>query len=69
MFFDRRNDRRMIAGHGAQVAVRRLVPPLRVREAIEGATVETGERLFGAVVLFGITADQVHGLEAPLTLV
>ena len=55
--------------HGAQVAVRRLVPPLRVREAIEGATVETGERLFGPVVLFGVTADQVHGLEAPLTLV
>jgi hypothetical protein len=55
--------------HGAQVAVRRLLPPLRVREAIEGATVETGERLFGPVTLFGITADQVHGLEAPLTLV
>ncbi len=55
--------------HGAQVAVRRLIPPLRVREAVEGATVETGERLFGPVVLFGITADQVHGLEAPLTLV
>lgn len=55
--------------HGAQVAVRRLVPPLRVGEAIEGATVETGERLFGPVVLFGITADQVHGLEASLTLV
>ena len=55
--------------HGAQVAVRRLVPPLRVREAVEGTTVETGERLFGPVVLFGITVDQVHGLEAPLTLV
>ena len=33
--------------HGAQVAVRRLVPPLRVYEAVEGATVQTGERLFG----------------------
>ncbi|MBS0480295.1 MAG: hypothetical protein JSR79_13500 [Proteobacteria bacterium] len=55
--------------HGAKVAARRLVPPLIVREAVEGATVETGERLFGPVVLFGITADQVHGLEAPLTLV
>jgi hypothetical protein len=55
--------------HGAQVAVRRLVPPLRVYEAVEGATVQTGERLFGAVTLFGITADQVRGLEAPLTLV
>lgn len=55
--------------HGAQVAVRRLVPPLRVYEAVEGATVQTGERLFGPVTLFGITADQVRGLEAPLTLV
>lgn len=55
--------------HGAQVAVRRLVPPLRVYEAVEGATVQTGERLFGPVLLFGITADQVRGLEAPLTLV
>lgn len=55
--------------HGAKVAVRRLVPPLRVREAVEGATVETGERLFGPVVLFGVTVDQVLGLEAPLTLV
>ena len=55
--------------HGAQVAVRRLVPPLRVYEAVEGATVQTGERLFGPVVLFGVTTDQVRGLEAPLTLV
>lgn len=55
--------------HGAKVAVRRLVPPLRVREAVEGATVETGERLFGPVTLFGITADEVRGLAAPLTLV
>ena len=55
--------------HGARVAVRRLVPPLRVREAVEGATVDTGEKLFGPVTLFGITADQVRGLEAPLTLV
>lgn len=55
--------------HGAKVAVRRLVPPLRVREAVEGATVETGERMFGPVTLFGITADQVRGLAAPLTLV
>jgi len=55
--------------HGAKVAVRRLVPPLRVREAVEGATVDTGEKLFGPVTLFGITSDQVRGLEAPLTLV
>lgn len=55
--------------HGAKVAVRRMVPPLRVYEAVEGATVQTGEKLFGPVVLFGITADEVRGLEAPLTLV
>lgn len=55
--------------HGAKVAVRRLIPPLRVYEAVEGATVQTGERLFGPVTLFGITADEVRGLEAPLTLV
>jgi hypothetical protein len=55
--------------HGAKVAVRRILPPLRVSEAVEGATVETGERLFGPVVLFGITAEEVRGLEAPLTLV
>jgi hypothetical protein len=55
--------------HGAKVAVRRLVPPIQVREAVEGATIETGERLFGPVTLFGITTDQVRGLAAPLTLV
>ena len=55
--------------HGARVAVRRLVPPLRIYEAVEGATVQTGERLFGPVTLFGITADEVRGLEASLTLV
>ncbi|HEX7850132.1 MAG TPA: hypothetical protein VF485_10425 [Sphingomonas sp.] len=59
----------VIKRHGAKVAVRRLVPPLRVSEAVEGATVDTGEKLFGSVTLFGITADEVRGLEAPLTLV
>lgn len=54
--------------HGAHVAVRRLVPPLRIREAVEGATVDTGERLFGPVTLFGVTVDQVRGLAAPLTV-
>ncbi|HSI18850.1 MAG TPA: hypothetical protein VK980_13845 [Sphingomonas sp.] len=54
--------------HGAQVAVRRLVPPLRVREAVEGVTVETGERLFGAVTLLGVLPVDVQTLEAPLTL-
>ena len=55
--------------HGAKVAVRRLVPPLRVYEAVEGATVQTGEKLFGPVLLFGITADEIRALEASLTLV
>ena len=59
----------VVKRHGAKVAVRRLVPPLRVYEAVEGATVQTGEKLFGPVLLFGITVDQVRGLEASLTLV
>lgn len=54
--------------HGAQVAVRRLLPPLRIREAVEGVTVETGERLFGAVTLLGVLPIDVEVLEAPLTL-
>ena len=54
--------------HGAHVAVRRLLPPLRVREAIEGVTVETGELRFGAVTLLGVLPVDVHALEAPLTL-
>ncbi|MES2043989.1 MAG: hypothetical protein V4475_08915 [Pseudomonadota bacterium] len=54
--------------HGAQVAVRRLLPPLRIREAVEGVTVETGERLFGAVTLLGVLPVDVQALEAPLTL-
>ncbi len=54
--------------HGAQVAVRRLLPPLRIHEAVEGVTVETGERLFGAVTLLGVLPIDVEVLEAPLTL-
>lgn len=53
--------------HGARVAARRLAPPLRLREAIEGVTVDTGERLFGAVTLVGVLADDVRALEASLT--
>ncbi|MES2339790.1 MAG: hypothetical protein V4537_16980 [Pseudomonadota bacterium] len=49
--------------HGARVAVRRLVPPLRLRVAIEGVTVETGERLFGDILLFGVTEGEVRTLE------
>ncbi len=59
----------VVKRHGAKVAVRRLVPPLRVYEAVEGAMVQTGEKLFGPVTLFGITADEIRGLEASLTLV
>ena len=54
--------------HGAQVAVRRLLPPLRVSEAIEGVTVDSGERLFGAVTLLGVLPADVQALEAPLAL-
>lgn len=50
--------------HGAKVAVRRLIPPLNLRVSIEGVTVETGERLFGAVRLFGVTEPEVRALEA-----
>lgn len=49
--------------HGARVVVRRLVPPLRLYEAVEGVTVDTGERLFGKVTLFGVIADDVRRLE------
>lgn len=49
--------------HGARVAVRRLVPPLRLHEAVEGVSVDTGERLFGRVTLFGVIADDVRRLE------
>lgn len=54
--------------HGAQVAVRRLLPPLRMSQAVEGVTIETGERLFGAVTLLGVLPADVQALEAPLTL-
>ena len=49
--------------HGARVAVRRLVPPLQLGIAVEGVTVETGELMFGRVVLTGIIADEVRALE------
>jgi len=55
--------------HGAKVAVRRLVPPLALRPAVEGVRVETGESFFGGVTLFGVIEDDVRRLEAPLTLV
>lgn len=50
--------------HGAHVAVRRLIPPLHLKEAVEGVTVETGERMFGAVTLHGVIGEEVRMLEA-----
>lgn len=55
--------------HGARVAARRLLPPLALRVAVEGVTVETGERMFGPVTLFGVAVDEVRALEASLTRV
>ncbi|MBM3929595.1 MAG: hypothetical protein FJ335_14235 [Sphingomonadales bacterium] len=54
----------VVKRHGAKVAVRRLIPPLHLRVSVEGVTVETGERLFGAVTLFGVTEIEVRALEA-----
>ena len=59
----------LLKRHGAQVAVRRLLPPLRLSEAVEGVTIDSGERWFGRVTLFGVLADEVRGLEASLTRV
>ena len=54
----------LLKRHGARVAVRRLIPPLHLRIAVEGVTVESGERLFGPVTLFGVTEADVRALEA-----
>lgn len=54
----------LLKRHGARIAARRLIAPLRLTQAIEGVRVETGERLFGGVVLFGITDGEVRALEA-----
>ena len=53
--------------HGAKIAARRLIAPLRLSQAIEGVRVETGERLFGGVLLFGVTDVEVRALEAEVT--
>lgn len=50
--------------HGAKVAARRLIPPLQLSQAVEGVRVETGERLFGDVLLFGVVLEDVRALEA-----
>lgn len=54
----------LLKRHGAKVAARRLVPPLRLSQDVEGVRIESGERLFGAVLLFGVTDAQVRALEA-----
>lgn len=53
----------LLKRHGAKVAARRLIAPLRLAQAVEGVQVETGERLFGSVLLFGVTDAQVRALE------
>ncbi len=55
--------------HGAKVAARRLAPPLAIRDAPEGVTIDTGERLFGPVTLMNVFPDDARALAAPLTLV
>lgn len=50
--------------HGAHVAARRLLPPLAVREAVEGVGIATGERMFGTVTLLGVLADDIRALES-----
>lgn len=55
--------------HGAKVAARRLLPPLTLLPAVEGIEVDTGERLFGRVLLFGVVDADVRGLEESLTRV
>lgn len=55
--------------HGANVAVRRLVPPLWRRDVPEGVTIETGERMFGPVTLIGVFPDDVARMEAALGVV
>ena len=59
----------LLKRHGAQVAARRLIPPLRLRTAVEGVTVMSGERLFGDVTLLDVVESDVRGLEASLTRV
>ena len=58
----------LLKRHGAKVAVRRLGRPLWRRPSPEGVTVETGERMFGPVLLYGVLPEDVDRLEAQLTL-
>lgn len=54
----------LLKRHGAKIAARRLIAPLRLTQAIEGIRIDTGERLFGSVLLFGVTDAEVRALEA-----
>lgn len=54
----------LLKRHGAKIAARRLIAPLRLTQAIEGIRIDTGERLFGSVLLFGVTDAEVRTLEA-----
>ena len=58
----------LLKRHGARVAVRMLGRPLWRRPSPEGVTIETGERMFGSVLLFGVLPEDVDRLEAQLTL-
>lgn len=58
----------LLKRHGARVAVRRLGRPLWRRASPEGVTIETGERMFGPVLLYGVLPEDVDGLEAQLTM-
>ncbi|MET3761012.1 hypothetical protein [Sphingomonas sp. UYEF23] len=57
----------LLKRHGAKVAARRLIAPLRLTQAIEGVRVETGERQFGAVLLFGVLEADVRAIEDSVT--
>ncbi len=58
----------LLKRHGAKFAVRRLSRPLWRRPAPEGVTIETGERMFGPVLLYGVLPEDVDRLEAQLTI-
>uniref|UniRef100_UPI0035CA8FDC hypothetical protein n=1 Tax=uncultured Sphingomonas sp. TaxID=158754 RepID=UPI0035CA8FDC len=53
----------LLKRHGAKVAARRLIPPLRLTQAIEGVRVASGEKRFGDVLLFSVTDSEARGIE------
>jgi hypothetical protein len=58
----------LLKRHGAKVAARRLARPLWRQPSPEGVTIESGERMFGPVLLYGVLPEDVDRLEAQLTL-